>query len=156
MVAAALSLAANAQGPLAPSFIRVSAAPGLVTFRLRPNGPANGSSPVTLVTSWRLQQAVQVSVYAYFSNPPAALSSSGGKIPSSSVFGTDASGRLLSFTGTGPFSRGGSLTVFQERVLGRNRRRTRTDSMSLQINTTGLKLGPGNYTGLLIIQAHVF
>jgi hypothetical protein len=148
---AALPLAAWTQGI---TFVRVSAAPGMVTFRLAPTGIAPGSSPVDITTQWRLRRGNTLTLYAYFTTPRAALSGGGaGNIPSSSVFGTDASGRLLPFTGSGPFSTGGSLTIFQQRIRGRNRRGQRTDAMRLQINTTGLGLGPGNYSGILVIHA---
>lgn len=154
---AALPLSVWAQGPFAPTFIRVSAAPGVVTFRLAPRGVAAGSTPVSLTTQWNLQRGNVVTLYAYFTQPAAALSAGGASnIPSSRVFGTDASGRLLPFTGSGPFSTGGSLTIFQERIRGGNRRKTRTDAMSVQIDTTGLGLGPGTYSGILVIHAEAF
>jgi hypothetical protein len=153
-VLAALPMAAWAQGPFPPTFVRVAAAPGMVTFRLAPRGIARGSTPVDLTTQWRLRRGNVVTLYAYFTRPAAALTAGGAaNIPSSSISGTDASGRLLPFTGSGPFSTGGSLTIFQERIRGRNRRRTRTDAMSLQIDTTGLGLGPGTYSGILVIHA---
>lgn len=150
---AALPLAAWAQGPFPPTFVRVSASPGLVTFRLSPSGVAPGSTPVNITTQWLLLRGNVITVYAYFTAPAAALTSGASKIPSSKVSGTDASGRLLPFTGSGPFSTGGSITIFQERIRGRNRRKTRTDAMSLQIDTTGLGLGPGAYSGTLVVHA---
>jgi hypothetical protein len=149
----ALPLTAWTQGI---TFVRISAAPGLVTFRLAPTGVAPGSMPVSLTTQWNLRRGTSLTLYAYFTNPPAALSSGASKIPSSAVSGTDASGTLRPFTGSGPFSTGGSLTIYQQRIRGRNRRGTRTDAMSLQINTTGLGLGPGLYTGTLVIHAEAF
>jgi hypothetical protein len=151
---AALPVAVWAQGI---TFIRVSASPGLVTFRLAPRGVAFGSAPVSLTTQWRLRRGNVMTLYAYFTSPPAALSAGGASnIPSSRVAGTDASGRLLPFTGSGPFSNGGSLTIFQVRIRGGNRRGQRTDAMSLQIDTTGLGLGPGTYSGTLVIHAEAF
>ena len=151
---AALPVAAWTQGI---TFVTVSASPGMVTFRLAPTGVAPGSMPVSLTTQWNLRRGNVLTLYAYFSNPAAALSAGGASnIPSSHVSGTDASGTLLPFTGSGPLSTGGSLTIYQQRILGRNRRGTRTDAMSLQINTTGLGLGPGTYSGTLIIHAEAF
>jgi hypothetical protein len=150
---AALPPVAWAQGPFPPTFVRVSAAPGLVTFRLPPSGIAPGSAPVNITTQWRLRRGNTLTVYAYFTAPAAALTSGASKIPSSKVSGTNAAGTLLPFTGSGPFSTGGSITIFQERIRGRNRGGTRTDAMSLQIDTTGLGLGPGVYSGTLVIHA---
>ncbi|HEV1995218.1 MAG TPA: hypothetical protein VGR03_12890, partial [Candidatus Acidoferrum sp.] len=135
---AVLPVAVWAQGI---TFISVSASPGLVSFRLAPSGVAPGSTPVSLTTQWRLRRGNVITLYAYFTNPPAALSAGGASnIPSSHVSGTDASGRPLPFTGSGPFSNGASLTIFQVRIRGVNRRGQRTDAMSLQIDTTGLGL----------------
>lgn len=136
------------------TFVRVSASPGAVTFLLPPTGIASGSMPVSLTTQWNLHPGNVLTLYAYFTNPPAALTSGGASnIPSSAVSGTDASGALRPFTGSGPFSTGGSLTIYQQRILGHNRQGQRTDAMSLQINTTGLGLGPGIYAGTLVIHA---
>jgi hypothetical protein len=151
---AALPVAAWTQGI---TFVRLSASPGMVTFRLAPTGVAPGSLPVSLTTQWNLRRGNVLTLYAYFTNPSAALSAGGASnIPSSAVSGTDASGTLLPFTGSGPFSTGGSLTIYQQRIRGANRTGIRTDAMSLQINTTGLGLGPGTYSGTLVIHAAAF
>ncbi len=146
----ALPLAAWTQGI---TFVRVSAAPGIVMFRLAPAGVANGSTPVSLTTQWSLRRGNVLTLYAYFANPAAALSSGAARIPSSSISGSDAAGTLRPFTGSGPFSAGGSLTIYRMPIRGINRRGLRRDSMSLQINTTGLGLGPGTYSGTLVIHA---
>lgn len=148
---AALPLGAWAQGP--GSFVSVAASPGLVMFSLAPSGIAAGSAPVNITTQWLLHPGNVVTVYAYFTVPAAALTSGAAKIPSSNISGTDASGKLLPFTGSGPFSMGGSITIFQERISGGNHNKTRTDAMSLQIDTTGLGLGPGVYSGTLVVHA---
>lgn len=150
---AALPLAAWTQGL---TFVRVSASPGMVTFLLAPAGVAPGSTPVSLTTQWNLRPGNVLTLYAYFTNPPAALSFGASNIPSSAVFGTDASGTLQPFTGSGPFSTGGSLTIYRQRIRGATRSGLRTDAMSLQINTTGLGLGPGTYSGILVIHAEAF
>jgi len=94
-----------------------------------------------------------LTLYAYFSIPAAALSGvAGRRIPSSKVSGKIGGAAFSPFTGVGPFSAGGSLTIFGQRVRG-NRRGTRTDSLDLQIDTTGLGLAPGAYSGILRIQA---
>ena len=142
-------------GALAPrTFVQVNAIPNLVAFRLAPSGVSTGSTPVNVSTFWRLRRGNTLTLYAYFTVPAKALTSgAAGSIPSSSVFGTDSSGRFLPFTGSGPFSTGGSLTIYQLRIRGRNRRGRRTDPIALKIDTTGLRLGPGVYSGMLVVHA---
>ncbi|NDQ55694.1 MAG: hypothetical protein GZ088_01315 [Acidipila sp.] len=112
---------------------------------------------MSVTTLWRLRRGNVLTLYAYFTNPPKALTSGGaGSIPSSNVSGTDSSGRFLPFTGSGPFSTGGSLTIYQLRIQGGNRQGTRTDAVALKIDTTGLQLGPGVYGGTLVIHADAF
>jgi hypothetical protein len=53
----------------------------------------------------------------------------------------------------GPFGAGRSLRLFNQVINNANRNASRTDNLALQINTTGLLLPAGAYTGLLIIQA---
>lgn len=143
----------HAQGPR-PSSLSISAAPGLVTFALPPNGVATGSSPVSITTTWQIQRGgTQVSVYAYFTNSAAALTNGmGSDIPSARVSGSINGGPLAPFTGTGPFSAGGSLTVFTQQVRN-NKSVTRTDTVNLQIDTTGLGLRAGSYSGVIRIQS---
>lgn len=145
--------AVQAQGP-GRNFISVTTTPGLVNFTLRSSGISPGSAPVTITTTWRLGRgSAQLAMTAYFSNPAAALTSApGGRIPSSRVSGRVNGGAFSPFTGAGPFSVGGSLTIFTQRARG-NRRRTRTDTLDLQIDTTALNLAPGVYSGVLRIQA---
>jgi hypothetical protein len=76
-------------------------------------------------------------------------------IPSSHVLGRLPGGTFTPFTGAGPFSPGGSLLIFSQQVRN-NKRATRTDAVDLQIDTTGLNLQPGVYTGTLRIQAIAF
>ena len=154
-IAAAPPLAS--QGPSARTFVNVGAIPSLVAFRLAPSGVSTGSNPVSVTTLWRLRRGNVLTLYAYFTNPPKALTSGGaGSISSANVSGTDSSGRFLPFTGSGPFSTGGSLTIYQLRIQGGNRQGTRTDAVALKIDTTGLQLGPGVYGGTLVIHADAF
>ncbi len=58
------------------------------------------------------------------------------------------------FTGASPFCCGSSITLFNQFILiFFNSTATRTDTLSLQIDTTGLTLPAGTYTGVLHIQA---
>ena len=146
-----------AQGGRPTNTISVAAMPGLVNFALLPAGPANGDSPITITTTWDLNPSVtSVTLYAYFIDSAAALSSGlGDRIPSGNVYGKVGTGAFTSFTGSGPFGAGGSLTIFSENILGRNRRKTRTDALELRIDTAGLALPAGTYTGTLRLQVQV-
>lgn len=136
------------------SSLTVSAAPGLVNFALLPNGVASGSSTITITTSWVLRPPNTVTVYAFFTSPSAALTDGGSNyIPSSKVLGSPNGGAFTPFTGASPFSGASSVTIFSQRVLGFSRQVTRSDTLDLQIDTTGLGLPAGTYTGLLRIRA---
>lgn len=138
------------------SSISITAAPSLVNFTLVPNGVATGSAPVTINTNWALPLLFgTVNEYAYFTAAASALNDGAGdNIPSSSVSGSVNGGGFVPFTGTSPFAAGSSLTIFSQRIFiffsnpGR-----RTDTLNLQINTTGLGLPAGLYTGVLRIEA---
>lgn len=135
--------------------LTVSAAPGLVNFALSPNGVANGSAAINITTSWTLSPSVGgVTVWAYFSSAAAALSDGAGdNIPSSKVSGSPDGGAFAPFTGASPFAAASSLQIVFFRVLGFNKSGTRSDTLALQINTTGLALPAGTYSGTLHIQA---
>ena len=144
----------NLNAVLATS-LPLSAAPGLVNFALVPSGVANGSATVAVTTTWTLQPSVgAVTVWAYFSSAPSALSDGAGdNIPSSSVSGSPNGGPFAAFTGISPFAAGSSLQIYTLRILGNNRSGTRVDNLDLRINTTGLNLPAGTYTGVMHIQA---
>ena len=143
-----------AQGRPGTDSLSISAAPGLVAFALPPNGVASGSSPVSITTTWQFQRGgTQISVYAYFTNSAAALTDgTGSNIPSARVSGSVNGGPAAPFTGTGPYSAGGSLTVFTTLVRN-NKKTTRVDDVNLQIDTTGLGLRAGSYSGVMRIQS---
>jgi hypothetical protein len=138
------------------SSISITAAPGLVNFNLVPNGTANGSVPITINTTWALPILFgNLTEYAYFTAAPSALNDGAGdNIPSSSVSGSVNGGAFTAFTGASPYAAGSSLTLFNQVIFifftnpGR-----RTDTLNLRINTTGLGLPAGLYTGVLHIEA---
>jgi hypothetical protein len=138
------------------SSITVTAAPGLVNFNLPPSGVSNGSVPVSITTSWVLPILFgQVTEYAYFASPAAALADGvGDNIPSANVSGSFDGGAFTAFAGTSPFAAGSSMTLFNQFVLILfNASATRTDTLNLRIDTTGLGLPAATYTGVLHIQA---
>jgi len=138
------------------SGITITAAPGLVNFNLVPNGTATGSSPITITTSWRLPLIFgNIIEYAYFTSPAAALTDGAAdNIPSASVSGSFNGGAYAAFTGVSPLAAGSSITLFNQFFfIFFTNPGTRTDTLNLQINTTGLKLPAATYTGVLHIQA---
>ncbi len=138
------------------SGLTITAAPGLVNFNLVRNGTATGSAPISITTSWRLPLIFgNITEYAYFTSPAAALTDGASdNIPSASVSGSFDGGAYTAFTGTSPLAAGSSKTLFtQIFFIFFSNPGTRTDTLSLQINTTGLNLPAGTYTGVLHIQA---
>lgn len=135
--------------------VSITATPGLVNFTLVPNGSATGSSAITVTTSWTLRPSVgAVTAYAYFTSAAAALTDgSGDNIPSSSVSGSVNGGAFGAFTGTSPFAANSSITLSSTRILGNNKTGSHSDTLNLSINTTGLTLPSGTYTGVLNLQA---
>jgi hypothetical protein len=116
---------------------------------------STGSAVISVKTTWSLATIIsQVSCYAYFTTPASALAdASGHKIPAANVSGSVNGGGFTAFTGAGSYAATSSVTLFNQFVLGFNIIQTRTDTLNLQINTTGLGLVPGTYTGVLLIQA---
>jgi hypothetical protein len=135
--------------------LTVTASPGLVNFALIPNGTATGSVPITVNVSWTLKPSVgAVTTYAYFTSAAVALTDGAAdNIPSSSVSGSVNGGAFGAFTGASPFAASSSITLSSIRILGNNKSGIRTDTLNLQISTTGLNLPAGTYTGVLNIQA---
>jgi hypothetical protein len=161
LIAAVVSVcggAAQAQPP-GQNRIRVSVAPSLVNFTLVRSGVSSGSAPLTIDTNYRVPAGNQVTLYAYFVNPAQALDNGspgpGNVIPSAQVAGSVNGGAFQPFVGAGPFSSGSSLLIYTEVSMGGGPPRRRTDALSLQIDTTGLNLRAGTYTGTLRLQAQV-
>lgn len=144
----------NLTATLATS-LTVTASPGLVNFTLVPNGVATGSSVITVITRWTLNPGVaRVRTYAYFTSAPAALTDGASdNIPSSNVSGSVNGGAFRPFTGASPFAPGRSIRLSTTRIRLNNGTGNRTDTLNLMINTTGLSLPAGTYTGVLRIQA---
>jgi len=138
------------------SAISITAAPGLVNFNLVRNGVANGSAAVSITTTWSLPILFgTVTEYAYFTAPAAALTDGAGdNIPSASVSASFNGGAFTAFTGTNPFGAGSSISLFSQFIfIVFNNPATRTDTLNLRIDTTGLGLPAATYTGVLHIQA---
>lgn len=142
--------------------LTVAATPSNVNFALVPGGVAAGSAPVVITTQWLLGAGrANVELDAYFASPTAALTSGGGTpslIPTSAVLGQMLTGTptaFTPFTGTGALGTAGAgLTLFTQALTSSTRSVTRTDNLSLEINTSALpQLPAGTYTGTVTIQA---
>jgi len=141
--------------------LTVAATPSVVNFALANNGTAFGSAPVVITTAWVLGAGrANVVLDAYFANPTAALTTGGAtptNIPTSAVLGEDLMGTpstYTAFTATGVVGTAGAgLEVFTQPLTALNRAYSRTDNLLLEINTTGLVLPAGSYTGTLTLQA---
>ncbi len=135
--------------------LTLAVAPTTVTFNLVPSGTANGSSPVTITTTWVLgRNRTALNVYAYFTSATALVDGGGDIIPTSSFNGSINGGAYSPFTGgAGPY--GVNSKVVYTRAIGGagTFNAAHTDTLGLQINTTGLNLPAGAYTGTLDIQA---
>ena len=144
----------NLNAVLAES-ITVAAAPGLVNFALVGSGVSAGSAQVTIDTTWSLATTrTNVSVYAYFTAPAAALTDGAGNdIPSSAVAGSVNGGAMGAFTGASPFSGASAVTIRNQAIGVGTFNSTSSDTLDLQIDTTGLGLPAATYTGVLNIQA---
>jgi len=135
--------------------LTVSAAPATVNFTLVPSGTVNGSAPVAITTTWALSKArTSMKVFAYFTSANALTDGVGDNIPTANVLGAVNAGAPAPFTGgAGPFGVN-SIQVYTQTITGAGPfSATRSDNVALQINTTGLGLPSGTYTGTLNIQA---
>jgi hypothetical protein len=134
--------------------LTVSAGPATVNFALAANGPATGSAPVSVTTSWALGKTrTNVKLYAYFSSANALNDGAGDNIPTSKVTGSVNGGAAAPFTSVTPFGTNG-MTIFSANVAAGTYNSTHgPDSIALTIDTTGLGLPAATYTGVLNIQA---
>ncbi len=173
---AAISLPAQGQAfkvrpqPVRPSpeyvfpggTLTVTATPAIVNFALVPNGIAQGSSGVTITTSWNLLGiSPTLNLYGFFTTASAALSDNyqhPDLIPSSAVLGQMTTGvpaAFTPFTQTTPFGGAGAGLILLNTVPGFiTTTGSRTDVLNLEINLSGVPALPaGTYTGTLTLQA---
>jgi hypothetical protein len=134
--------------------LTVSAGPATVTFALVPSGSAAGSAPVSITTTWSLDSTrTGVSLYAYFSTGDALTDGGGNNIPTSAVLGGVNGGAASAFTIATPFGANGKSVFAQAVGAGTYSGSRGPDTIDLSIDTTGLGLPSGTYTGTLNIQA---
>jgi hypothetical protein len=138
-----------------PESLTISATPASVNFTLASSGTAAGSSQISITTAWALLATrSSLTLYAFASSATAALTDgSGNNIPAANLTGSPNGGSFSAFTGNSSFGTGTSLSIFTQAITTGNLNSTRTDTLNLNINTTGLSLPVGTYTGVLTIRA---
>ncbi|MBZ5641513.1 MAG: hypothetical protein LAO19_02030 [Acidobacteriia bacterium] len=135
--------------------LTLNVAPTNVTFTLVPSGTANGNSAVTITTTWVLGTTrTGLTTYAYFTSTTALIDAGTDVIPTSKFNGSVNGGAYSAFTGgAGPFG-ANSKTVYNHGAFAAGQfNGNHTDTLGLQIDTTGLNLPAGAYSGTLNIQA---
>jgi len=137
--------------------LTLSVAPNTVNFTLVPNGTANGNSAVSITTTWVLARTrTTVSVYAYFTSTT-ALTDGGtpaNTVATSKFNGNINGGAYSAFTGGSSPWGANSILVYTKSLGGAGTfNSSHTDTLGLQVDTTGLTLPAGTYTGTLNIQA---
>lgn len=143
-----------------PESLRLSLSANALNFSLAAGSAANpGNVTITATTAWVLRPGrAAVGLYAYFTNPAAALSDGAGNNIPSSAFRISSNGRpFRTLTRTVQFGalRAG-LRLVNTVITSLNRSGTRTDVMAFNIDlSTGTlpQLPAGVYTGTLNIQA---
>jgi hypothetical protein len=96
-----------------------------------------------------------VKLFAYFATAAAALTDGAAtptNIPTTAVLGSVNAGAFGAFTGVGPFTNN-SIQMFSLTGGTLTFNGTRADTLSLEINSTGLNLPAATYTGTLSLQA---
>jgi hypothetical protein len=146
--------------------LTVSATPATVDFTLVSNGTAQGSSGVTVTTTWDdTGEGAEVSLYAWLGSSTAALSnedSSTYVIPSSAVLGQMTTGSPTSYTAFTQTTPGGTagagLTLLNDVSTspGHDGSGSRSDVLNLEIDLSGVPTLPaGTYRGTLTLQASI-
>ncbi len=137
--------------------LTLSVAPNSVNFTLVPNGTANGNSAVSITTTWVLARTrTTVSVYAYFISTT-ALTDGGtpaNTVATSKFNGSVNGGAYSAFIGGSSPWGANSILVYTKTLGGAGTfNSSHADTLGLQVDTTGLSLPAGTYTGTLNIQA---
>lgn len=137
--------------------LTLSVAPNTVNFTLVPNGTANGNSTVSITTTWVLARTrASVSVYAYFTSTTALTDggSPANTVATSKINGNINGGAYSAFIGGSSPWGANSILVYTKNLGGAGTfNSSHTDTLGLQVDTTGLSLPAGTYTGTLNIQA---
>ena len=114
------------------------------------------SQALSVLSSWNLGAGVTVRLYAFFDGAANALtgSANGGLIPTSAITATVNSGSPQSFNATSPFTTAATaMQLFAQSVTTANVVSSRSDTMALTLNLTGLNLQADTYIGTMHLQA---
>ena len=135
--------------------LTIAASPATVSFTLVAGGVAVGTPTVNVTTTWVLGSRTAVNLYGYFASTTAALTGTGGNIPTSEVLGSVNAGAYNAFTATTALgTAGASLGLFTQTITAANKSANRSDTLTLEINLTAQpQLPAGSYTGTLTLQA---
>ncbi len=111
---------------------------------------------LSIVTAWNLGAGVSLKLYAYFDSASVALTGAGTGflIPTSAMTGTMNGGSPQSFTASSPFTSGSTaMQMYTQAVTSSNLVSSRTDSLVLTMNLSGLNPEADTYTGTMHLQA---
>ena len=111
---------------------------------------------ISVVSAWNLGVGSTVRMYAYFDNAGSAMTGTltGTLIPTSALTAAVNGGATQTFTSASPFTSGATATtVYSVPITAANAVGTRTDSVALTMNLTGISLMADTYTGTLHLQA---
>ena len=150
----------SARTAQAQESLTVTLLPGAVAFVLSNDDATNpGALPVVAVTTWVLGLTrTQVAVYAYFSSSSSALVHTlpfnTTDIPSSRVEVSVNGGAYLAFNQSVAFGAANAgRQLFTQSINALNRIGTRTDTLNLNVNMSGLSIPADIYTGWLRVRA---
>ena len=134
--------------------LTVSSSAATLTVPIVPNGTGAASPALTITSTWVLAKTrTSVRLFAYFASAAAAMSDgAGSNIPTTAVLGSVNAGAYGPFTNVGPFTNN-SIQMFSLTGGTLTFNGTRSDTLNLEINSTGLGLPAAAYTGTLSLQA---
>jgi hypothetical protein len=133
--------------------LTVSSSAATLTVPIVANGTGTPSPALTITSTWALAKTrTSVKLFAYFAATTAMSDGAGDNIPAANVLGSVNAGAY------GPFSNVGAFTNFSIQMFSltggtMSFNGTRSDTLNLEINTTGLGLPAAAYTGTLSLQA---
>lgn len=126
-----------------------------VNFANLGTSTVTGDNPVSWTTNWNLDYTAYNTVNScvYFASTNALTGGANSQnIPTSSVLGQpEATGSFSAITGTG-CGQANALGISTSPITSSNNNNgSKSDSVALEVNPSGLGLAPGTYTGTLYI-----
>lgn len=123
------------------------------------NSTANNFPALTITTDYTINGGVNLIVLAYFGDPANALVSGTNAIPASRIEATaDGVASYTAITGAvqdGFGVAGGTLQLESKAIPAGSAIGSETTTLNLRINTTGLQVPAGSYSGTLNLRAYV-